>query len=225
MHSDLPSLLSKLALKNSLKQFIHISALGIELAKDSKYAMSKLDGEKYVKQNFNNAVILKPSIVYSVDDNFTTNFMKLLSFLPFMPLYYNGRTKFTPIHVSDLTNIIFEIVQKKIQGETIECVGPEVLTFKEMLLKILKSINKNRLLIPVPLLFGKLNAKLFELMPKPLITMDQLKLLKYNNIVSKEYKTNFDFKMDANRKFEDEINRYSFNWTSGGQFSKKKIQK
>ena len=94
-----------------------------------------------------------------------------------------------------------------------------------MLLKILKSINKNRLLIPVPLLFGKLNAKLFELMPKPLLTMDQLKLLKYNNIVSKEYKTNFDFKMDANRKFEDEINRYSFNWTSGGQFSKKKISK
>ncbi len=75
LHSDLPSLLSKLAFKNSLKQFIHLSALGIELASDSKYAMSKLDGEKNVKQNFNNAVILKPSIVYSVDDNFTTNFI------------------------------------------------------------------------------------------------------------------------------------------------------
>ena len=225
LHSDLPSLLSKLAYMNSLKQFIHISALGIELAKDSKYAMSKLDGEKYVKQNFNNAVILKPSIVYSVDDNFTTNFMKLLSFLPFMPLYYGGQTKFTPIHVSDLTNIIFEIVQKKIKGETIECVGPEVLTFKEILLKILKSINKNRFLIPVPLSFAKLNAKLFQLMPKPLLTIDQLKLLKYDNIVSKKYKTNFDFKMNADRKFDDEINRYSFNWTTGGQFSKKKILK
>ena len=225
LHSDLPSLLSKLAFKNTLKQFIHISALGIESAKDSKYAMSKLDGEKYVKQNFNNAVILKPSIVYSVDDNFTTNFMKLLSFLPFMPLYYGGQTKFTPIHVSDLTNIIFEIVQKKIKGETIECVGPEVLTFKEILLKICKSINKNRFLIPVPLSFAKLNAKLFQLMPKPLLTTDQLKLLKYDNIVSKEYRTNFDFKMNADRKFDDEINRYSFNWTTGGQFSKKKISK
>ncbi len=225
LHSDLPFLLSKLALKHSLKQFIHISALGIELAKDSKYAMSKLDGEKYVKQNFNNAVILKPSIVYSVDDNFTTNFMRLLNFLPFMPLYYGGQTKFTPIHVSDLTNIIFEIVQKKIIGETIECIGPEVLTFKEILLKILKSINKKRFLIPVPLSFAKLNAKLFQLMPKPLLTIDQLKLLKYDNIVSKKYKTNFDFKMKADRKFEDEINRYSFNWTTGGQFSKKRISK
>ncbi len=225
LHSDLPSMLSKLALKNSLKQFIHLSALGIETATDSLYAMSKLDGEKNIKKNFENFVILKPSIVYSVDDNFTTNFMRLLNFLPIMPLYYGGQTKFTPIHVSDLTDIIFEIVEKKITGETIECIGPEVLTFKEILLKILKSINKKRILIPLPLLIAKLNAKLFQLMPNPLLTIDQLKLLKYDNVVSKKYKTNFDFKMKANKKFDEEINRYSFNWTSGGQFSKKKIQK
>ena len=109
--------------------------------------MSKLDGEKNIKKNFENSVILKPSIVYSVDDNFTTNFMRLLNFLPIMPLYYGGQTKFTPIHVSDLTNIIYEIVQKKITGETIECIGPEVFTFKEILLKLLKSMNKKRLLL------------------------------------------------------------------------------
>ena len=61
--------------------------------------------------------------------------MKLLSILPIMPLYYSGKTKFTPIHVSDLTNIIFEVVQKKITGTTIECIGPEVITFKEIILK------------------------------------------------------------------------------------------
>ena len=164
----------------------------------------------------------KPSIVYSVDDNFTTNFMSLLSMLPIMPLYYEGKTKFTPIHVSDLTNIIYEVVQKKITRQTIECIGPEVFTFKEMLLNILKSINKKRLLLPLPLPLAKLNAKLFQLMPKPLLTMDQLRLLKYDNVASKKYKTNFDFQMDANKKFVDEINLYSYNWTTGGQFSKKK---
>ena len=223
IHSDLPSLLSNLALKNSLEQFINLSALGIENASDSKYATSKLNGEKKVRKNFPKSVILKPSLVYSVDDNFTTNFMRLLSILPVMPLYYGGKTKFTPIHVSDLANIIFEIVQKKITGETIECIGPEVLTFKEILIKILKSINKKRSLFPLPLPLAKLNAKLFQLMPKPLLTMDQLRLLKYDNIVSKKYKTNFDFKINANKKFENEINQYSFNWTSGGQFSKKKL--
>ena len=225
IHSDLPSLLSKLAYKNSLKQFIHISALGIDEALDSKYATSKLSGERKVRQNFPESVILKPSIVYSVDDNFTTNFMNLLSILPIMPLYYDGKTKFTPIHVTDFTNIIFEVVKKKIISETIECVGPEVITFKEILLKILKSINKKRFLFSLPLPLAKINAMLFQLMPKPLLTIDQLKLLKYDNIISKKNKTNFDLKMVANRKFDDEINRYSFNWTSGGQFSKKKIDK
>ena len=225
IHSDLPSLLTKVASKNSLEQFIHLSALGIETAKDSKYALSKLEGEKNVRQNFPRSVILKPSIVYSVDDNFTTNFMSLLGILPVMPLYYAGKTKFTPIHVTDLANIIFEIVEKKISAETIECIGPEVFTFMELILKILKSIKKKRLLLPLPLTFAKINAKLFQLMPNPLLTMDQLKLLKYDNIVSKIYKTNYDFNMNANKRFEEEINRYSFNWTSGGQFSKKRIDK
>ena len=225
IHSDLPSLLSKVALNKSLDQFIHISALGIEAATDSDYAKSKLNGETKVRQNFSKSVILKPSIVYSVDDNFTTNFMRLLSILPIMPLYYGGKTKFTPIHVSDLSNIIFEIVKRKINGETVECIGPEILTFKQILSKILISINKKRLLFPLPLPLAKINAKLFEMLPKPLLTMDQLKLLKYDNIISKKYKTNFDLKLDANKKFDDEINRYSFNWTTGGQFSKKRFDK
>ena len=62
-------------------------------------------------------------------------------------------------------------------------------------------------------------------MPKPLLTMDQLKLLKYDNIASGKYKTNFDLNMQANKKFHDEINKYSYNWTSGGQFSKKKLSR
>jgi NADH dehydrogenase len=141
--------------------------------------------------------------------------------LPAMPLYYDGKTKFTPIHVSDLASIIFEIVQKKITGETIECIGPEVFTFKEIILKILKSIKKKRLLFSLPLPLAKFNAKLFQMMPKPLITIDQLKLLKYHNVASNKYKTNFDIKIDATKKFENEINKYSYNWTRGGQFSKK----
>ena len=82
IHTHLPSMLSQLALKNSLDQFIHLSALGIEAATDSDYAMSKLEGEQRVRQNFSKSVILKPSIVYSVDDNFTTSheFIKYTSY-------------------------------------------------------------------------------------------------------------------------------------------------
>ena len=79
IHSDFPSLLSKIAKKQKLKQFIHVSALGIEEATDSKYAKSKLDGENNVRRNFSNSIILKPSVVYSVSDNFTTSLMGILN--------------------------------------------------------------------------------------------------------------------------------------------------
>ena len=222
IHSDFPSLLAKLSNEKNIEKLIHVSSLGIEKAVDSNYAISKLKGENEVKNNFERSIILKPSLVYSVDDNFTTKLMTLLNRLPVMPLYYKGKTKFTPIHVTDLTKIIFEVVQGKTNVQTIECVGPEVFSFKEIILKLLKSIGKKRLLVSLPLPIAKMIAKIFETLPNPLLTTDQLNLLKYDNISSGKYKTNFDLDLDANKIFEEELEKYSFNWRTGGQFSKDK---
>ena len=131
-------MLSKKANEFKLEKFIHLSALGIEDATDSKYALSKLDGEKRIKKNFDKSIIIKPSIVYSVDDKFSTKFMSLLSILPIMPLYYNGRTKFSPIHVSDLVEVIYNLIIGKEQSLILECIGPEIITFKEIIQKLLK---------------------------------------------------------------------------------------
>ena len=219
IHTDFPDLLSKLSAKKNIEKFIHLSSLGIEKSLDSNYAISKLDGENKIKKNFDRAVVLKPSIVYSVDDNFTTNFMTLLNRLPIIPIYYEGKTKFAPIHVTDLAQIIFDVVQGKTNEQTIECIGPEIISFKEIILKLLKTIGKKRLLIPLPLVIAKMTAKIFEIMPNPLITVDQINLLKYDNTPSGKYKTNFDLGLNANRIFDEEIEKYSFNWRSGGQFS------
>ena len=219
IHSDFPSLLAHFSNQQKLEQFIHVSSLGVDNATDSKYAKSKLNGEIEVRKNFNRSIILKPSLIYSVDDNFTTNFMTLLNRLPVIPLYYEGKTKFTPIHVTDMVEIIFQIIQKEKTGETIECIGPEVLSFKDIILKLLGSINKKRLLFPMPLTFAKMSTKIFQLMPNPILTFDQLNLLKYDNVVSGKYRTNFDLKIFAEKKFEKEIEKYSFSWRNGGQFS------
>ena len=221
LHSDFPTMLSKIANKFKIKKFIHLSSLGIESATDSKYAMSKLEGEKNIKQNFKNFVIIKPSIVYSVDDNFTTNFMTLLSRLPIMPLYYHGKTKFSPIHVSEIVDIIYNIIEKDYSGLTLECIGPEILSFKEIILNLLSSIQKKRLLLPLPGPLASITAKILQLLPNPLLTEDQLKLLKYDNVKSGIYKTNFDLGFEANKKFNIEIDKYSYNWRTGGQFAKK----
>ena len=130
IHSVFPSILSKLSKEYKLEQLIHLSSLGINNAVDSDYAKSKLEGEKNIFENFPNATILRPSIVYSVDDNFTTQFMTLLSRMPIFPLYYSGKTKFMPIHCSDLTDIIYHVITKKTLSKIVECVGPETLTFE-----------------------------------------------------------------------------------------------
>ena len=82
---------------------------------------------------------MRPSIVYSVDDNFSTNFMTLLNRLPIFPLYYYGKTKFMPIHCSDLTDVIYHVISKNINSNIVECVGPEILSFKEILNILMKT--------------------------------------------------------------------------------------
>ena len=223
IHVNFPSIISKICKQNNIKQFIHISALGIENAQDSKYARSKLEGEKEIKLNFHKTTILRPSIVYSVDDNFTTQFMTLLNRLPFFPLYYKGETKFTPIHCSELAEIILQIINKNICSEIIECVGPQEMTFNEILQKLLKLIDKKKLLIPVPLTIAKIMAMFFQLFPKPLLTLDQLKLLKYDSVLSGNYKSNLDIGYNCKLKFEKEVEKYCYMWREAGQYSKRDL--
>jgi len=222
IHAVFPSILAKLCKEYNVKKFIHISALGINDALDSKYAQSKLEGEKNILNQFPNAIILRPSIVYSVDDNFTTNFMTLLSRLPFFPLYYSGKTKFMPIHCTDLIDIILYVLTKKIYLQIIECVGPEIISLEQILKKLLKLIDKKRFLIPLPLFFANFSAQFFQLMPKPLLTQDQLRLLKYDNILSGKYKSNSEIGIPSKRIFDQEVKKYCYMWKEGGEFNTSK---
>ena len=220
IHINFPSILSKKSEEYKLKQFIHISALGIEKAVDSKYATSKLEGEKKIINNFPKSTILRPSVIFSVDDDFSCRLLNLLSLLPVFPLYYNGKTKFSPIHVTEICQIISNIIERNICSDIIECVGPEELSFKEIIKKLLNSIDKKRLLIPIPISIANIIAFFFEKFPKPLITRDQLRLLKYDSILSKECKSNIDIGFVSKLRFDDEILKYSYMWKEGGEYSK-----
>ncbi len=220
IHETFPEKLSKIC-KRENKKLIHVSALALSNAKDSKYAMSKISGEKKVIENCPDATIIKPSVVYSVDDNFTTRFMSIMGLIPFFPLYYNGNTKFSPVHVSDLAELICHVISNEIYSKHIEVIGPEVLTFKQIMQKIMKSINKKRILLPMPLFLAKISASFLQILPNPLITRDQLSLLKYDNIKSENGITNFDIGCPSKIFFEEAINKYAYNWREGGEFSLK----
>ena len=224
IHTLFPKFLSEVCKKKN-KHLIHISSLGVENASDSKYATSKAEGENKIFENLPSATILKPSIVYSVNDSFTTRFMSLLNFFPIFPLYYGGKTKFAPIHASDLTDIIFHVIENDIRGKKIETVGPKVLTFLEILNILSKCINKKRVFLPLPLFLAKFSAKILEKMPNPLLTVDQLNLLKYDNISSENNMNNFDLGSPSKINFEEGVMKYAYNWREGGQFSVKNFKK
>ena len=224
IHTLFPKFLSEICKKKN-KHLIHISSLGVENATDSKYAASKAQGENKIFENLPSATILKPSIVYSVNDSFTTRFMSLLNFFPIFPLYYGGKTKFAPIHASDLTDIIFHVIENNIRGKKIETVGPKVLTFLEILNILSKCINKKRVFLPLPLFLAKFSAKILEKMPNPLLTVDQLNLLKYDNISSENNMNNFDLGSPSKINFEEGVMKYAYNWREGGQFSVKNFKK
>jgi NADH dehydrogenase len=225
IHTNFPYLVSKICNEYKIEQFIHVSALGIEKAAESKYAKTKIDGEKAIIKNFPKATIIKPSIIFSVSDQLTNRLMALLSLLPIFPLYYGGKTKFSPIHVSDVAELIFYIISNKIISKKIEAIGPEVFTFKEIIQILLKCINKKRILLSIPLFIGKIFALFLQLFPNPLLTLDQLRLLKYDNVKSENGMTNFDIGHPSKLYFEDSVLKYSFNYSEGGQFSIKKDEK
>jgi NADH dehydrogenase len=145
--------------------------------------------------------------------------MTLLNRFPFFPLYYKGSTLFRPINVSDLVEIIYQVVVQNFKSITIECVGPEEISLKNILQRLLKLIGKKKLLIPMPLSIAKLSANFFQLFPKPLLTVDQLRLLKYENIPSGKYKTNFDLEIPSHANFDTEVEKYCYMWREAGQFS------
>ena len=173
--------------KNNIEKLIHISAIGVDKNKKSKYALTKLKAEKNVKK-IKNSVIIRPSIVFGYEDNFLNFFAKYAKLSPFMPLIGGGDTKFQPILVSDLVEIIVSCIKKPFKkGQILEVGGPETLSFKEILIFLLKELNLKRHLINLPFNLASKLAFLLERLPLKLITMDQVEMLKTNNTVSKKY--------------------------------------
>ena len=219
IHAKFPELLSKLCSELNIEKFVHISALGINETVSSKYMQSKLNGEKNILNNFNRSVILRPSIIFGPEDKFFNQFASLAEFFPCLPLIGGGLTYFQPIYVGDVAKSIATILEKEEIKENIyELGGPQTFTFKELMEILLKQIKKKRLLIPIPWTLAKFQAKFFQLFPKPLLTSDQVEILKYDNIVTNKYPTLKDLKINP-ESIESVLPNYIWRFRKGGQFA------
>jgi uncharacterized protein YbjT (DUF2867 family) len=174
-----------LAAKAAGARLVHISAIGADENSPSLYAQSKAEGEKRVLAADTAATIMRPSIVFGPEDDFFNRFAALARMAPALPLPGGGHTRFQPVFAGD----VGEAVAKAVDGETkpgaiYELGGPDVRTFRELMEFTLATIQRRRLLVPLPFEIMKLKAMFLQFLPKPLITPDQVELLKHDNVVS-----------------------------------------
>ena len=176
-----------LAAKSAGARLVHVSAIGADANSPSHYARSKAEGERRVLAAQPAAAIIRPSIVFGPEDDFFNRFAALARIAPALPLVGGGRTLFQPVFVGDVAEAIAKAVDGETKpGTTYELGGPEVRTFRELMEFVLATIGRRRLLVPVPFGVMKFQAAFAQFLPKPPITPDQVELLKNDNVVSPE---------------------------------------
>ena len=184
IHYLVPKTLSDLTNKYS-KKLIHISSLGNNINAKSLYLRSKALGEQYIQSNNKNYTVIRPSLVFGEEDNFLNQFGQMTKFLPFLPLFKKGKTRFQPIYVDDLTSLIREIVisdNKNLINCTLDAVGPDIYSFKEILETIYEIVNKKKRFINIPDFFASIQGRLLGALPNPPFTYDQFLSLSHDSI-------------------------------------------
>ncbi len=166
-------------------RMIHVSALGADPESTSAYARAKAEGERLVLAATPDATIFRPSVLFGPNDDFFNRFAAMARMSPALPLVGGGATRFQPVFAGDVA----EAVAKAVAGDTrpgtvYELGGPEVLTFKALMEYVLATIGRHRLLVPIPFWAARFKAFFLELLPNPLLTRDQVELLRSDNVVS-----------------------------------------
>jgi NADH dehydrogenase len=165
---------------------VHVSAIGADRESPSAYGRSKGEGEAAVRAAFPGAVILRPSIVFGVEDGFFNRFAALSRLLPFMPVI-SGDTRFQPVHVGDVADAVVAAMERgDAAGRTFELGGPRIATFRSLLRYVLELTGQRKPLIDLPPGLARMQARIGEWLPNPPLTRDQLLMLERDNVVAED---------------------------------------
>lgn len=170
-------------------RLIHVSAIGADENSPAHYGRSKAQAEMLVRAAVPGAIVMRPSIIFGPEDTFFNRFAALARFLPALPLIGGGNTRMQPVFVGNVAAAIAEAVDGHAKpGTTYELGGPDVLTFKELMQYVLKTIERRRALVPLPFGLARLKAMFLQYLPNAPLTPDQVEMLRVDNVVSDDAK-------------------------------------
>lgn len=177
--------IAKTAATHGVKRLLHVSTLGASADLPSVYAKTKAEGERLVREAFPTATIFRPSIVFGPEDNFFNKFGWMARLSPFLPLIGGGVTRFQPVFAGDVARAAAQVLRDSATaGKTYELGGPEVMSFKQILQLVLKETRRKRALVNIPFPIARFQAALLGILPKPMLTLDQVRLLGSDNVVA-----------------------------------------
>ena len=218
IHSHFPYLLSNLCNEIGIKNLIHVSALGVKEKHSSQYIQSKFQGEKNIQNFFKPSVILRPSLIFGPEDKFFNTFASYARIFPALPLIGGGKTKFAPIYCVDVGKAIVKALElKNTEPKIYELGGPENYSFRELIEILLGEIKKKRFLVNIPFNIAKFQSYFLQMLPNPILTMDQVELLKYDNIISGEHPTLKDLGIQG-KTIHSILPEYIYRFRTYGQF-------
>jgi uncharacterized protein YbjT (DUF2867 family) len=189
INADAPGRIARAALKAGVGTLVHVSAIGADTESISEYARTKGLGERAVREGFPRAVIMRPSLVFGPEDRFFNRFAAMARFLPALPLIGGGKTQFQPVFVGDIAAAVTRAVASPaMAGRTYQLGGPKTYTFRALMEFILAETGRKRWLVPLPFWLAAiqgffLQIPSFILPLRPLLTVDQVRLLKSDNVV------------------------------------------
>src|SRR5579885_1468648 len=185
LHHLLPRRIAAEARAAEVKQVVHISAIGADPQSPASYGRSKAAGEAALRGVFPAVVVLRPSIVFGPEDAFFNRFAALARLSPVLPLIGGGTTRFQPVYVGDVADAVMAALERpEAAGRIYELGGPAVLSFRELMELMLSEIGRRRLLVSVPWGLASFAALFMQVMPTPMLTRDQVKLLQRDNVVT-----------------------------------------
>ena len=218
VHAQFPYLLSNLCNDIGIKNLIHVSALGVKEKHSSQYIQSKFQGEKNIRNFFKSSVILRPSLIFGPEDKFFNTFASYARIFPALPLIGGGKTKFAPIYCVDVGKAIVKALElKNTEPKIYELGGPENYSFRELIEILLGEIKKKRFLVNIPFNIAKFQSYFLQMLPNPILTMDQVELLKYDNIISGEHPTLKDLGIQG-KTIHSILPEYIYRFRTYGQF-------
>jgi NADH dehydrogenase len=221
IHAELPGLIAKTCDESGVKRYIHLSALGVDRA-HSKYAQSKIAGEQAAQKAFPGVTILRPSIVFGAGDGFFNLFARLSLFMPALPLIGGGHTRFQPVFVGDVADAVVKAsAYPECAGHIYELGGPDIYTFRELYDLMFRHTGRPRPLISLPWGIAKIQGTLMGLLPRPLLTADQVETLKTDNVVSSGALTLRDLGIESTA-LSTILPTYLSRFRPGGRFGDKK---